>query len=398
MEHLVEKCRRKVAEIPVRFSRSLLSEIEWQARLVGLKGARGIGKTTMMLQYLRQHYTDDAGALYVSLDDLWFSTRRLVELADTFVKLGGHHIFLDEVHKYPDWSRELKNIYDDYPGLKVVFSGSSLLEILNARADLSRRALSYNMQGLSFREYLNMTLGTEFPVMSLEDVLANNIEISASIVSQIKPLAHFESYLEHGYYPFFKEGIASYKLRLDEVVKFILEVELPLLRGIGVAHVHKLKQLLMIIAESVPFTPNISKLSERIGITRNTLLSYLYALQEAGLTMHLQRDSRGVSRLQKPDKIYLENVNLANFLSQGVAERGNLRESFFYNQVKFRHLVESPGGGGDFLVDGRFTFEVGGRGKDGSQIAGITDSFVAADGVEYGSGNRVPLWLFGFLY
>jgi len=398
MEQLFEKHRRKVASVTNRFHRSLLAEIDWQARLVGIRGARGVGKTTLLLQYIRKHYARDDRALYVSLDDLWFSAHKLVELVDTFVKHGGKFIALDEVHKYPDWSRELKNIYDDYPELQVVFTGSSLLEILNARSDLSRRALSYNMQGLSFREYLNLTDNTTFPAFSLSDILENHQDITSLVLKELKPLQHFRSYMQRGYYPFFQEGVAHYHSRLAEVVNFILEVELPLLRGIGVQHIHKLKNLLLVVAESVPFTPNISKISERIGIARNTLVEYLNALQEAGLTLHLHHDTRGVSRLQKPDKIFLENPNLAALLAEGKPDSGSQRESFFLNQLASKHRVEMPKGGGDFVVDGKWVFEIGGKSKSRQQIANLENAFIAADGIEYGTANRIPLWLFGFIY
>lgn len=397
MERIVEKYRRKVAAVPLSFTRSLMDEIQWDARLVGIRGARGVGKTTLLLQSLKRRHADSAAALYVSLDDIWFSEHRLVDLADTFVKHGGRHLFLDEVHKYPDWSREIKNIHDDYPELQVVFTGSSLLEILNARADLSRRAVAYDMQGLSFREYLNMTRATDLPVASLQDILFKHGELSELVLSKVRPLQFFGEYLRRGYYPFFAEGADVYEARVEEVVNFILEVELPLLRGVDVAHVRKLKQLLLVIAESAPFTPNVSKLSERVGINRATLLGYLHALQEAGLTRHLYREGAGITRLQKPDKIFLENTNLAAVLAGGGMDTGSARESFFHNQLAYRNEVEAPAAG-DFIVDQRWVFEVGGRNKAGRQLRGAKDAFVVADGIEYGSARHLPLWLFGFLY
>lgn len=398
MEQLFEKYKRKLATVPTHFQRGLLAEIDWQARLIAIRGARGVGKTTLLLQYMREHYHNNDTALYVSLDDIWFAAHELIDLIDTFVKRGGKFIALDEVHKYPDWSRIVKNIYDDYPELQVVFTGSSLLEILNARSDLSRRALTYNMQGLSFREYLNMTEKTGFPVLSLNDILQKQSEITNLVLAELKPLKHFDSYMKGGYYPFFQEGISHYYSRLEEVVKFILEVELPLLRGIGVQHVHKLKMLLLVIAESAPFTPNISKISERIGVTRNTIMEYLHALREAGLTLHLHRNAQGVSRLQKPDKIFLENPNLAVLLASDKLDRGSQRESFFYNQLAYKYLVEMPERRGDFLVDDKWLFEIGGKSKSRHQIAGMENAFIAADDIEYGTANRIPLWLFGFLY
>lgn len=397
MERLFEKFRRKMAAVPLSFTRSLMDEIKWDARLVGIRGARGVGKTTLLLQRLKQHHAQDSGALYVSLDDIWFSKHRLVELADTFAKRGGRYLFLDEVHKYPDWSREIKNIYDDHHDLRVVFTGSSLLEILNARADLSRRAVAYSMQGLSFREYLNMTQSTNLPALALHDILAKHGEISDQVLSKVKPLQFFKAYLKQGYYPFFMEGMDVYNTHVEEVINFILEVELPLLRGVETAHVRKLKQLLLVIAESAPFKPNVSKLSERIGINRVTFLNYLHALQEAGLIRHLCREGVGITRLQKPDKIFLENTNLAAILVGGRTDTGSVRESFFYNQLAYQHDVQAPSAG-DFIVDRRWTFEVGGKNKSGKQIRNVRDAFVVADEIEYGYGNHLPLWMFGFLY
>ncbi len=397
MEKLIEKYRRKLTSVPMSFTRSLMDEIKWDARLIGIRGARGVGKTTLLLQSIKRHRGQGEDTLYVSMDDIWFSEHRLVELADAFAKHGGRYLFLDEVHKYPEWSREIKNIYDDHPDLHVVFTGSSLLEILNARADLSRRAVSYNMQGLSFREYVNMTRSVDLPAVSLRDILTRHAELSDLVLSKIRPLQFFDEYLKRGYYPFFTEGLDVYDSRVEEVVNFMLEVELPLLRGVEISHVRKLKQLLLAIAETAPFTPNISKLSERVGINRVTLLGYLQALHEAGLTRHLYRDAAGITRLQKPAKVFLENTNLASALVGGRMDTGSARESFFYNQLAYRHEVEAPTAG-DFIIDRRWTFEIGGPNKTGKQLRPAKEGFVVADGIEYGSGRQLPLWLFGFLY
>lgn len=396
MQYLVEKFRKKLMHLPMQFQRSLMEDITWEARLIGIKGARGAGKTTLLLQRIKSHHSDLRGVLYVSMDDLWFAEHRLVELADRFVKQGGRYLFLDEVHKYPDWSREIKNIYDDYPELHIVFTGSSLLQILNARADLSRRAVTYELQGLSFREYLHFAEGIAFPVYSLDDLLNRHEEIAAEVVQRIKPLAYFGNYLAAGYYPFFKEVPDLYLQRLSEVINLILEVELPQLRRVDIAWTPKLKQLLLIIAESAPFKPNISALSTKIGINRETLLTYLYYLAESGLTRQLYRDGKGVSRLQKPDKIYLENTNLAYAIRPSQPDTGTLRETFFANQLAYQHTLSYPKSG-DFLVDQQYLFEVGGPIKSGQQIAG-TSGFLAIDQIEIGYQNRIPLWLFGFLY
>jgi len=318
-------------------------------------------------------------------------------LVDQFVKQGGKFLFLDEVHKYENWSQELKNIYDDYSELKIVFTGSSLLEILSARADLSRRAVVYTMQGLSYREYLNLKLGKNLPIYTLNEVLTNHIAISSALNAEIKPLQHFKAYLQHGYYPFFKEIPELYFHRVEEVINLILEIELPLLRKVAVAYVVKLKQLLQIIAASVPFVPNVRKLSERIGVNRNTFVSYLFFLQEAHIIHNLYKDAKGITQLQKPNKIYLENTNLQYALAPDKANIGNIRETFFNNQLSANHLLEYIDES-DFLVDHNIIFEVGGRSKNKTQIKNLKNSYLVVDDCEYGIGNKIPLWLFGFLY
>lgn len=397
MDNFQERFQRKIQETSLVFTRGMMKDIAWDARLIGIKGARGVGKTTLLLQYIKKNLPLNEETLYVSLDQIWFAENRLTDLTDSFVKKGGKYLFLDEVHKYPNWAQEIKNIYDDFPRLKVVFTGSSLLEILNARSDLSRRAVIYTMQGLSYREYLSLVLNKDLPIYSLEDILSSHVELAQDINSKIRPLQHFDSYLKSGYYPFFQEAPALYFQRLEEVINLILEIELPLLRKVDVAYVNKLKQLLQIISQSVPFMPNISKLSGRIGINRNTLISYLYFLQEAHLIKNLYRNAKGISQLQKPDKIFLENTNLQYAFSVNNPNQGNIRETFFINQLSFRHLTEYTKQG-DFRVNGIYTFEVGGANKSNKQIDHIQNSYIAADTLEYGSGNKIPLWLFGFLY
>ena len=395
--NLQEKFYRKIQDTSFTFVRSTINEIDWEARLIGIKGARGVGKTTLLLQYIKKNLPLTNETLFASLDNIWFAENKLIDLTDDFVKKGGKHLFLDEVHKYPNWAQELKNIYDDYPQLKIVFTGSSLLEILNARADLSRRAVIYTMQGLSYREFLNITLKTDLPLFSLDDILLNHVELAQNLNKELKPLRSFDAYLEVGYYPFFQEGPGLYYQRVEEVINLILEVELPLLRKVDIAYVRKLKQLLQIIAESVPFMPNISKLSERIGINRNTLISYLYFLQEAHIIKNLYKDAKGITQLQKPDKIYLENTNLQYVFSPNNTNRGTIRETFFVNQISFNHLTEYTAQG-DFKVDNTYIFEIGGSAKTDKQIKNLENSYIAADGVEFGHSNKIPLWLFGFLY
>jgi len=397
MDILKERHQKKVAGTGLAFIRSIMDQIDWNQRLIGIKGARGVGKTTLLLQYIARYHSKDPQVLYASLDDIYFSGNRLSDVAARFAREGGRRLFLDEVHRYPDWSRELKNIYDDIPELKVAFTGSSLLEILNARADLSRRAVVYTMQGLSYREYLGIARDVQFPAFSLEDIITNTQDISRIINGTIKPLQYFSHYLTTGYYPYFMESESLYPIRVEEVANMTLEMELPLLRGVDVAYVSRLKQLLLIIAQSAPFVPKITKRSERIGINRNTLITYLRYLQEAGLIRNLYKDAVGITVLQKPEKVFLENSNLSAALALNSPEPGNVRETFFANQVGFKNDLVYPEYG-DFLVNQKYLFEIGGRKKGKRQIRESTDGFVAADDIEFGFDNKIPLWLFGFLY
>lgn len=398
MEELFEKSIKRIAQTDVSFVRSIKDRINWNARLIGVKGSRGVGKTTLLLQYIKLELQHVVGqVLFVSLDNIWFSENKLVTLVDDFVKRGGRYLFLDEVHKYPNWSVELKNIYDDNPELNIVFTGSSLLEILNSRADLSRRAVIYQMQGLSFREYLNIELKADLPAFSLSDILNNHLQLSQQIVSKLRPLQYFRQYLEHGYYPFYKEVKELYFLRLEEVINLIMEIELPMLRNVNPAYINRLKQLLYIVSESAPFVPNVSKISERIGINRETLLGYIYYLNEANILFSAYQDAKGITQLQKPDKIFLENTNLMYAFKSKEVNIGNIRETFFANQLRNSSQVElSPYS--DFLVDSRYTFEVGGQSKKKKQIENLENAYIVSDDIEFGFGNKIPLWLFGFLY
>ena len=398
MEDLFLRYRTKLKHIITDFVRSLMNDINWNARLIGIKGARGVGKTTLLLQYMKLNYSNNLeNSLFVSLDSFGFKNRTLVGLADEFVRNGGKYLFLDEVHKYANWAQELKNIYDDHQELKVVFTGSSLLEILNSRADLSRRAIIYHMQGLSFREYLELETGIKFNQLALDDILKNHVSITGLINDKIKPFRYFNSYLKQGYYPFYKEESDLYDQRIEEVINMMLEVELPLLRGIEIGLVPKIKQLLTIISESVPFVPNIAALSQKMGIHRTTLMSYLYYLQEVGLTIQLQKNAHGNAKLQKPAKVYLENTNLMYVLSPLSSNIGNVRETFFTNQVSQKNKL-SYHKQTDFLINDEYAFEIGGREKSKKQIVNLKNAYIVADNIEYGYKNKIPLWLFGFLY
>ena len=334
MEELLEKFFKRIEITELRFTRSTMYDINWAVRLIGIRGARGVGKTTLMLQYIKKNLELNGTSLYSSLDNIWWAENRLVDVAEEFVQKGGRYLFLDEVHHYPTWRQEIKNIYDDHPELKIVFTGSSLLELLDARADLSRRAIMYEMQGLSYREYLNIRFDLDLKIISLDELLENHIPLAQMVNRKIKPLQHFEDYLMNGYYPFFTEENSLYHHRIEEIINMVLEIELPLQRGVETAYVTKMKQLLQIIAESVPFIPNISKLSDRMKINRNTLVTYLHYLQEASLIKHLYRDATGISRLQKPDKIYLENPNLPFLIISTI--------NFILPEVKDKAKVQKP--------------------------------------------------------
>jgi predicted AAA+ superfamily ATPase len=398
MEELFQKYQRKLQNTSTQFVRSFINDVNWDARLIGIKGARGVGKTTLLLQYMKLNFSKELEkSLYVSLDSIGFSSTTLVGLADEFVKKGGKYLFLDEIHKYANWAQELKNIYDDYPELKVVFTGSSLLEILNARADLSRRAIVYHLQGLSFREYISLETGIHFERLSLENILENHLAEATLINAKIKPFQYFAAYLKDGYYPFYKEQPELYGQRLEEVINMMLEIELPLLRGVDLGYVHKIKQLLGIISESVRFIPNMSNLSAKMGINRSTLMLYLHYLEEIRLTMNLYKEAKGSSKLQKPAKIYLENTNLMFVLSPSKFNVGNVRETFFSNQLSYHNNL-SYHEATDFLVNEKYAFEIGGKDKSGKQIKNLENAFIAADDIEYGFQNKIPLWMFGFLY
>jgi len=397
MESLYNTFIAKYNRISTSFVRSLEREIAWDAPLIGLRGARGVGKTTLLLQHIKLHHKVDNTVLYASVDNIWFNAHSIYQLATDFAQRGGRYLYLDEVHKYPNWSQELKNIYDDLPDLHVVFTGSSLLQILNSRADLSRRAVVYEMQGFSFREYLNWNEKIDLPQTTLPELLANHVDIAMQVIAKTKVLAHFDNYLQHGYYPFYKELPSLFHTRLAEVINMVLEIEIPQLRDVETAYIPKIKQLLYIIAESAPFTPNISKLGERIGMSRTALMQYLTTLHDSRITFNLNKRTSGIARLQKPEKIYLDNTNLSYALIGGTPNRGTLRETFFANQLRHGSTVQAAEAG-DFVVDGRYTFEVGGSGKTTRQISGLEDAYVAADNIEYGSPHRIPLWMFGLLY
>lgn len=378
--------------------RYLISNINWSNRLIAIKGARGSGKTTLLLQQIKFYLPKDAEPLYASLDNLYFLENNLVDLAEEFVLQGGTHLFLDEVHKYPNWSREIKLIYDQFPKLKTVFTSSSMLEIYKGESDLSRRVVPYYLKELSFREFLHFKIGINLPVLNLEDILKNHKNYATEISAKLNtPLKYFKEYLEYGNYPYFLEDIESYHIKLIQTINLIIESDLNAVENITYEDSRKIKKLLLAIAQSVPFTPNIKKLSERLGINRTFLINAIKLLNRADLVMELFKPSKGVGALTKPEKLYLNNTNLIYALDKKQAEIGTLRETFFANQMKHLHEIHLAEKG-DFIINKKYTFEIGGKNKPTKQIRGIENSFVVRDDIEVGSLNIIPLYLFGFMY
>jgi len=397
MERLVNKHIEKVERVSLNFQRDFKNSIHWEERLIGIMGQRGVGKTTLLLQYIKSNYKTKGDALYVSLDDLYFTKNTIIYLAEEFQKAGGKYLFLDEIHRYADWAREIKVIYDDLPELKIVFTGSSLLQIINSKGDLSRRAAFYQMSGLSLREYINYTQKKTLPILAWDDILKNHQEICHELKKEFKPLVTFKEYLKTGYFPFFIEYPKTYYQRLEEIINITIDIDLLSQKGLNTSGVLKLKHLLYIIAQSVPFKPNITTLSARIGVNRNTLVAYLNHLDEAGIIRCVYSSATGIGVLQKPEKIYLENTCFNYSLSEVVPNIGTLRETFFISQLQPLHKLTYTSKG-DFVVNGKYHVEVGGQNKTNQQIKGVSNSFIAADEIEVGYKNRIPLWLFGMLY
>lgn len=383
------------AEYPHR--RYLYDTINWQERLIGIKGARGVGKTTLMLQHIHDSFPDRRKALYVSLDQLWFSEHSIIELAEYHYTHGGTHLFLDEVHRYPGWIRELKNIYDSYPELYLIFTGSSLLELDSSVADLSRRSRMYEMRGLSFREFLEFEDAVHIEPVTLADLLSNHEPIASSITASAKILPLFEEYLSRGYYPFYKEtDTTGFRERLERIVMTIVENDIPAIEKIEYETILKTKRLMVILAEMVPFTLNVTTLCSTLGMSRNQLMRLLSLLERSALIRQLFTEAKGLKQLVKPEKILFENTNLMYALSPN-AETGTLRETFFASMLNRNHSLQAPKEG-DFLVNGTLLFEIGGKNKGFRQIRNIENSYVAADGIEIGFANKIPLWMFGLLY
>lgn len=398
MDKLFQYSKSRINSVNTGFKRYLWNKIDWNSRLIAITGARGVGKTTLLLQYIKENLAKNPDeVIYVNLDDLYFSKTTIVDFTDEFVKRGGKYLFLDEVHKYLNWSQEIKNIYDYFNQLKIVITGSSALDIFKGKADLSRRAIMYKMQGLSFREFIALKYKHLFPVLDLDQIVSSPSIYISEILNEIKPVKLFEEYLRTGYYPFFLEDEQNFHIRLKQTVNHVLGNDLPSVEKIDFTSVHNLRKLLSILTEIVPYKPNILKLSKQVEVSRETLIKYLYLLSRADLLMLLQTDTLGMSKLNKPEKIYLNNPNLAYAITDTQVNKGTLRETFFYNQLnEGNHVLYS--GKGDFLINNRYIFEVGGKNKTRKQIQDINNAYIAADNIEYAQGNKIPLWLFGFLY
>lgn len=389
MEALFQYSNRLIANVDIRFIRYLYDQINWDSRLIGLVGPRGVGKTTLVLQHIKNNL-DHAHTLYVTAEDFYFAKNRLLDVASDFVKLGGTHFIIDEIHKYPDWSTELKLIYDYHQDLKVVFTGSSVLDIKKGNSDLSRRAVLYSMQGLSFREYLQLFHQIAIPTFTLDEILSHKV----ATPQLAHPLPLFFDYLKRGYYPFALEQ--DFDLKLMQVINQTLESDIPAYATMNVSTGRKLKQLMAIVADSVPFKPNMSKISEMLAISRNNIADYLLYMEEAGMVSQLRFETKGIRGLGKVDKVYLDNTNLVYNLSKDNPNKGNVRETFFMNQLRVAHPIVSSKIA-DFTIDA-FDFEIGGKNKSSKQIKTAAIGFVVKDDIETGFLNTIPLWHFGLLY
>lgn len=397
MEALFNLSTKLITSDKGNIRRYLHTMIDWNERLIGIVGARGTGKTTLMLLHANDNFADKSKVVYLSMDNLWFTNHTLLDFAEQFSRFGGTHILIDEVHRYPNWAIELKNIYDSYPELHIVFSGSSMLEIYNANADLSRRAVVFELHGLSFREYLLFEGITDIPTVSLEDIFENHINIASDIISKHKIALYFRNYINSGFYPIYKEGLRNYSMKLQNVVNTIIDKDIPAIEKIDFAGMYALKKMLMMLSTLVPYTPNIEKLSTDMQLNRATTLKYLSYLTKAGLINSLMSSNKGTSILTKPEKILLNNTNLLFALSTVKPEDGNVRETFMVNQLKVKYKVTTCQKG-DFLIENKYIVEVGGKNKKFNQIKDIPDSFIVSDSIDIGWGNKIPIWLFGLLY
>lgn len=380
----------------VLFRRDVMDDIDWDEKLLFIKGSRGVGKTTLILQHIKETFDYSEKALYVTMDGISIANTSLIQIAKSHMQSGGTHLFIDEIHKYTNWSQELKNIKDSFKKLHVTVSGSSILDLYKGNADLSRRAVTHVLYGLSFREFINIEAKTTIRRYSLNEIVEDNLKITQEVLDQVNPLQYFKSYLTHGYYPFYLEGTKYFHQKLNNTVNQVIEVDVPRLFNLEVSNIAKVKKLLYHIATSVPFQPNSSKLASSLALNRQTLNAYIQYLEQGHILNLLWDDAKSYSLISKPEKIYLQNPNLCHLVPTSQEDIGNLRETFFLNQVGMLHEVNSSKIG-DFLVDKKFVFEVGGSGKSFKQISKVKNSYLAIDDELIGSKNKIPLWLFGFL-
>lgn len=397
MDKLRQEHNQFLQNLVTSFHREIQREIGWDERLLFIKGARGVGKTTLILQYIKQTYDFDTKALYVSMDSLNTANYTLLDIAKQHSNLGGTHLFIDEIHKYDRWSIELKNIYDLYQNLHVVVSGLSILDLYKGNADLSRRAITHVLQGLSLREFLNIQNDLVLQRYTLAEIIKDHVKIVHEILKVTNPLQYFKDYLAYGYYPFYLQGVKYFHQKLNNTINQIIEVDIPTLFNLEVSNISKIKKLLYHIATTAPFQPNSTKLAASLDLNRQTLNTYLQYLQEGQILQLLWDSTKAYSLISKPDKIYLQNPNLCHLVPPDQKNIGSLRETFFMNQVNTNHRI-STAQKGDFLVDDIYIFEVGGEKKRFNQIADLPDSYLAIDNELIGTGNKIPLWLFGFLY
>lgn len=392
MNALIETYRLLLNRVSTDFVRYLHEKINWENRLIAILGARGTGKTTLILQHIKMSDEPNT-SLYVTADDFYFTTHRLFELAKEFYQNGGKKLYIDEIHKYDGWSSEIKNIYDLLPDLQIIYTGSSILDLEQGGADLSRRKVEYHLKGLSFREYLCITLQKQFPSYTLEEVINGKVEFP---YAEHRPLALFKQYLKVGYYPFFLES-DDYLLRLKSVLKQVVEFDIPTFAKMNITSSAKLKKLLYVVAQSVPFKPNFSVLERKLGISRNILPDYLMYLEKAQLITMIQEKATGIKALQKIDKIYLNNPNLSYALADGEPNIGTIRENIFIQFLQDLYPILSSPTQADFEVND-YTFEIGGKNKTSQQIKAIENSYLVKDDIEYATLREIPLWMFGFLY
>ena len=386
----------RIREVETRFHRYLYSDIDWNVRILALNGPRGVGKTTMFLQYLKEHPVEAEKALYISLDTAWLEAREIFELAKYHVEHGGTRLFLDEVHYLKDWQRLVKNLYDNFKGLRIAYTGSSILRMAEGYGDLSRRQVAYTLAGLSFREYLQLEGVCDENPVRLPELLKSHVALAERITEGLRILPHFEAYLRHGYYPFYREDALHFPDKLRQVVNQVLDVDLPKAEDVTPETVRKIRKMLTILAASTPQTPRLGALCRDLGMEWRQGVKVIYALRRAGLLGLLAEDADALKHLGAPSKIYCDNTNLMSVLTAS-PDKGTGREAFFNNQLSVGNQPTYPKDG-DFLVDGKYLFEVGGAKKTFGQIKDIPNSFLAVDGTEVGRGNRIPLWLFGFLY